>query len=542
MPTGPVGGRASSPAKRAGGHLARRIPKENVLANVPNILAAAQAALEAKNWEKAKEQIKMALALKPDDAKAAALGNEIDFAIALAAAQTAFEAKDWAKAKAQVKAAMALKPDDAKAVALGREINFSAALAAAQAAFEAKDWAKAKEQVKLALTLKPDEAKAVALGKEIDFSATLAAGDAALAAEEWDKAEAFMAAAQRMKPDDAKVVALAEKLKPTLVVTAAQNGKTVAGAPVMFGDQAGKTPARFNLERGKSYKVSVTLPGDGKKYALATTIVKCDRSGVFRFNGGTSGEQLMFIPAGCLAKKETGPEPYTSSRWAKAVVHEKTGMELVYIPAGTFVMGSPRTEPGRNVYETERQVTLTKGFYLGKSEVTQGQWEVIMGANPSSCKGAELPVENVSWSESQYFLRKLGPGARLPTEAEWESACRAGTTGPYAGTEDMDTLGWYLGNSEKTTHPVGQKLPNVWGLYDMHGNVWEWCSDWYEPQYPPGAVTDPPGSSSGSFRVCRGGSFNGSSKFCRSASRSCNAPSYRNLGLGFRVVLALPGE
>jgi len=221
-------------------------------------------------------------------------------------------------------------------------------------------------------------------------------------------------------------------------------------------------------------------------------------------------------------------------------------LEMVWIPPGTFTMGSPESEQGRDNDEKEHRVTLTKGFWMGKFEVTQEQWQAVMGNNPSEFKGAKLPVEQVSWDDCQSFLQNLnrvsGIGRRvslgqfrLPTEAEWEYACRAGRTVPYAG--DLAVMGWYDKISESKTHPGGQKQPNAWGLYDMHGNVWEWCQD-RGGDYPGCAVTDPEGALSGSFRVFRGGSWDFTAVGCRSANRLRYVPIYRYDDLGVRVVLA----
>jgi formylglycine-generating enzyme required for sulfatase activity len=226
-------------------------------------------------------------------------------------------------------------------------------------------------------------------------------------------------------------------------------------------------------------------------------------------------------------------------------------LEMAYIRPGTFTMGSPASESGRSDDEgPQTQVTLTKSYWLGKTEVTQAQWEALMGNNPSSFKGADRPVEQVSWNDAMQFCRKLTERERaagrlsesyeyaLPTEAQWEYACRAGTTGQYAGDGNLGDMGWYGGNSGNTTHPVGQKQPNAWGLYDMHGNVWEWCLDWYG-NYPGGSVRDPTGPSSGTNRVLRGGCWNIYAFYCRSAYRSRLVPGYRNNILGFRLALAL---
>ena len=210
-------------------------------------------------------------------------------------------------------------------------------------------------------------------------------------------------------------------------------------------------------------------------------------------------------------------------------------------------MGSPESDEGRNYWDTQHRVTLTKGFWLGKYEVTQAQWKRVMGSNPSNFQGffvsSERPVENVSWDDCQEFIRKVnaeaerqfGGEARLPTEAEWEYACRAGSTGAFAGTGDLYSMGWYRGNSGGKTHPVGQKRPNAWGFYDMHGNVCEWCNDWYG-DYPGGSVTDPAGAASGGLRVLRGGGWYGYARNCRSAIRYWNDPGDRGGHDGFRLA------
>ena len=211
-----------------------------------------------------------------------------------------------------------------------------------------------------------------------------------------------------------------------------------------------------------------------------------------------------------------------------------------WCPAGSFTMGSPETEVEREGDETQHRAKLTKGFWLLESEVTQSMWESVMGSNPSKGKGvgARYPVYSVSWNDSVEFCRKLsglsGERVQLPTEAQWEYACRAGSDGPYAGTGKLDEMGWYGGNSGVETHEVKGKEPNAWGLYDMHGNVWEWCSDWYG-DYPSGTVTDSEGPDSGPpDRVNRGGSWYSLAGLCRSANRSRNGPTYRNFNLGLR--------
>jgi len=215
-------------------------------------------------------------------------------------------------------------------------------------------------------------------------------------------------------------------------------------------------------------------------------------------------------------------------------------MEFVRIKAGKFTMGDKGDGPAH-------EVTISKDYWMQTTETTQGQWEAVMGKNPSFFKGADLPVETVSREECQEFLKKLnekakdqlkGKAAKLPTEAEWEYACRAGEKGKWCFGDDEKKLGdyaWYEKNSDHKTHPVGQKKANAWGLYDMHGNVWEWCEDWYE-KYPSEAVTDPTGPAKGESRCLRGGSWNDNGVDTRSADRYRYQPSLRFDNDGFRVA------
>ena len=222
-------------------------------------------------------------------------------------------------------------------------------------------------------------------------------------------------------------------------------------------------------------------------------------------------------------------------------------LELVWCPPGTFWMGSPTSEWGRDDNETRHKVTLTRGFWIGKYPVTMPQWVTLVACNLSwSYMDKDSPMTNVDWDDCKKFFRKLNskfPGRgqfRLPTEAEWEYACRAGTETEYAGTGVLREMGWYVRNSRGYIHSIGMKSPNDWGLHDMHGNVWEWCQDWYKEDYPPRDVVDPRGAASGTNRVLRGGCRCGSAENCRSAYRNYGAPSNRLDDLGFRVVRVLP--
>jgi formylglycine-generating enzyme required for sulfatase activity len=230
-------------------------------------------------------------------------------------------------------------------------------------------------------------------------------------------------------------------------------------------------------------------------------------------------------------------------------VAKATGITLVRISPGSFLMGSPHA--ASNGYTSDEQpqtkVALTEAYWLGATDVTQAQYESLMGNNPSSFKGPDLPVETVTWFEAIEFCQKLtkreqaegrlpkGYAYSLPTEAQWEYACRAGTTGAWYGK--LDGIAWFSANSDGTTHPVGEKKPNAWGLYDMVGNVSQWCLDWLG-RYPGGNAIDPPGPSSGSVHVKRGGSWGEDAYYCRSAFRGGDNPD--TLGhpeVGFRLAL-----
>ena len=215
-------------------------------------------------------------------------------------------------------------------------------------------------------------------------------------------------------------------------------------------------------------------------------------------------------------------------------------LEMVLVPAGKFKMGSPESEKGHSKAETQHEVTLTKPYYMGKYEVTQEQWESVMGKNPSDTKGARLPVTDVSWEECQEFIKKLNAktdgGYRLPTESEWEYACRAGTSTAYSYGDKLTRSDANIDGD--STKAVGSYKPNAFGLYDMHGNVFEWCNDCYA-NYPAGAVIDPKGPATGKSRVMRGGSYYWTASIARSFNRNLiftPTPSNGNDLLGFRLA------
>jgi formylglycine-generating enzyme required for sulfatase activity len=269
----------------------------------------------------------------------------------------------------------------------------------------------------------------------------------------------------------------------------------------------------------------------------------------------------------------TGPQYFYRIRAGRPLVptNESPGAIMVWISPGTFVMGSPTSEVGRYADETQHTVTLTHGFYMGKYEVTQGEYLALMGSNPSSWTGnLYRPVDHVNWFDATNYCGQLtqqeqaagrlpaGWVYRLPTESEWEYACRAGTTNAFnfgsaihggmanfsdyyeydAASGEIYVSNPTVPNLARTT-AVGSYEANAWGLYDMHGNAWEWCQDWYGT-YPIGSVTDPQGAASSSWRVARGGAYSSNGKFCRSARRSDSYAVGRSSDMGFRVVLA-PG-
>ena len=260
------------------------------------------------------------------------------------------------------------------------------------------------------------------------------------------------------------------------------------------------------------------------------------------------------------------PKPTIPSESQRPIINPM-GMKLVLIPSGEFVMGSPDSDPdAENDEKPPHRVRITRPFYLGAYEVTRRQYRAVTGTDPSSFKDSDdLPVDQVSWNDAVAFSNKLsemeglkpcyesggglrlgGDGYRLPTEAEWEYACRAGTTTRYSCGDEAARLGgfaWYRGNSERRTHPVGKKRPNAWGLYDMHGNVFEWCGDWYAEGYDRGSPgVDPAGPSKAEGRVVRGGGWGSlGTQSCRSASRLKDAPTKGYFNRGFRIARTLPG-
>ncbi|MBI4624575.1 MAG: SUMF1/EgtB/PvdO family nonheme iron enzyme [Verrucomicrobia bacterium] len=321
-----------------------------------------------------------------------------------------------------------------------------------------------------------------------------------------------------------------------------QAGKLQPALEVRKSDsERGLKPGRLTI-RAEPREIELTINGRAVRSEEITNGELTLPTGeslalVAAAKGYKSATRTLTLPANgrdtwvVALEKLRGPE--VGQRWTIPDLN----LELVPIAPGTFTMGE------RN---GAHQVTLTRPFWLGKTEITQREWQAVMGNNPSNFKGENLPVETVSWKEATEFCRKLtareraadrlpeGYAYTLPTEAQWEFACRAGTTGDYAG--DVDAMAWYAANSGNQTHAVGTKRANAWGLREMHGNVWEWCLDWYGA-YLGGSVRDPVGPSSGSDRVGRGGGWGDAAQTCRAAYRSRNVPGFCWLLLGFRLAL-----
>jgi len=404
------------------------------------------------------------------------------------------------------------------------------------------------------------------------YAAALSSAQAALSRRDSDSVAKHCEVALRYRPNDAEAQRLLEQVKPFLVVTSQPTGAQVLldGRPI--GTTSGGGLRHSDVERNRSYRVEVRLKGH---YAPSQEVrlAKFGRLPL-HFDLKESAlppgwEQAFVVPTGdrdqhgnpvvtrngSRTDVRTGM-PYevwlettvtrVTSGWLFTKATKPVRLEFVLVPVGQFMMGSPSGENYRSDDERQHQVRLTKPFYLAKYELTQAQYEAVAGKNPSRFKGARNPVEQVSWDDAVKFCERLssqaGGGLQLPTEAQWEYACRAGSTTAYCFGDSDSQLGghaWHGSNSGRKTHPVGQKSPNAWGLYDLHGNVWEWCQDWYG-DYPSGGVTDPTGAPRGSYRVDRGGGFIGGADDCRSAFRGGYVPGIRRSILGFRPSRSLP--
>ena len=305
------------------------------------------------------------------------------------------------------------------------------------------------------------------------------------------------------------------------------------------GKKLGQSPRVFNGLLVGNHQVEVRKDG----YAT-------DRKTI-SISEGQTASITGTLASNAVASSNTSGYSSSSSSMASGSnaisipVKDGISIDMVKVEAGTFMMGA--TSEMKDPYSDEKpvhQVTLTNDYYMGKYEVTQALWQAVMGSNPSNFKGDNLPVETVNWNDCQEFISKLnsltGRKFRLPTEAEWEYAARGGKKSrgyQYSGSRKISDVAWYEGNSRSKTHPVGRKQANELGIYDMSGNVWEWCSDWYG-SYSSSSQTNPMGSDSGAKRVRRGGSWCYIARICRSSYRYGDAPDCRGLYLGLRLALS----
>ena len=302
------------------------------------------------------------------------------------------------------------------------------------------------------------------------------------------------------------------------------------------GVKVGQSPRVFNGVLVGNHNVEIRKSG----YATSRQTVTISEgqtasiSGSLTSTASTSGTNV-------LSSSSSSPSGNTIT----IPVKNGISIEMVKVEAGSFNMGAtPEMQVPYEVEKPVHRVTLTNNYYIGKYEVTQALWKIVMGSNPSNFKGDNLPVENVSWNNCQKFISKLnkltGKSFRLPTEAEWEFAARGGNKSRgylYSGSNAIGDVAWYEGNSSFMTHAVGTKQPNELGIYDMTGNVWEWCQDWYD-SYSSSPQTNPTGAVSGSYRVDRGGSWNCLARSCRASCRDRCTPDYRNNSCGLRLVLS----
>lgn len=304
--------------------------------------------------------------------------------------------------------------------------------------------------------------------------------------------------------------------KASLVIS---NDDDINDEDELYSILAGACEVQSQLENFRKVEVSEKMKSLVKRYREEVAEAKAKAEEVYKkFPGSRAGEVRVWQIAPGVT------------------------MTFCWCPPGDFMMGSPPTEADRGSNEEQVKVTLSKGFWMGKTEVTQAQWQAVMGSNPSHFKGKNLPVESVSWNDAQEFLQKIdsvlaasdGWKTTLPTESQWEYAARAGESWIYSGGNNLYEVAWHCNNSGAKTNPVGMKKSNAWGIQDMSGNVMEWCRDWYDEILAGGL--DPTGASSGAYRVVRGGSWVSDADGYRVAYRNGSSPANSVISIGFRVV------
>ena len=324
------------------------------------------------------------------------------------------------------------------------------------------------------------------------------------------------------------------KPKPTTGIISITS--TPSGAVVKIGGKyMGETP--LTLEKQKAGTYSITFSAEGYESQTKSVTVTAGKTATCSATLKRKQTQQAVTPT-------PTPSPTPSSASSQTFTVNGVSFKMIRVEGGTFTMGAT-SEQGSDAYNDEKpthRVTLST-YYMGETEVTQALWQAVMGSNPSNFQGANRPVEKVTWDDCKTFISKLnsltGKNFRLPTEAEWEYAARGGNRSngyKYSGSNALGNVAWYDDNSGGETHPVKTKSPNELGLYDMSGNVREWCQDRYGT-YESGAQTNPMGPSSGSLRVCRGGGWSNDAGGCRVSYRSYNAPGDRLSDLGLRLAL-----
>ena len=304
------------------------------------------------------------------------------------------------------------------------------------------------------------------------------------------------------------------------------------------GKKLGQSPRVFNGLLVGNHQVEVRKDG----YATDRKTISISEGQTASITGILASNAVASSSSNTSGYSSSSSSMSSGSNTISIPVKNGISIEMVKVEAGTFMMGA--TSEMKDPYDWEKpvhQVTLTNDYYMGKYEVTQALWQAVMGNNPSRFKGENLPVETVNWNECQEFITKLnsmtGRKFRLPTEAEWEYSARGGKKSrgyQYSGSSYISDVAWYDGGSK--THPVGTKQANELGIYDMSGNVWEWCSDWYS-SYSSSSQTNPTGSDSGSRRVDRGGGWGNGARRCRLSCRNYDTPDYRDCFLGLRLAL-----
>ena len=341
----------------------------------------------------------------------------------------------------------------------------------------------------------------------------------------------------------------------TLLGNSQQQAQQTQTLSIRYSPSSATVLVDNKMVKGKNGVAQTTLPVGQHSFVVACDGYESEEGTVKLKVSAPSNLQITLtkeataiqstVSQPTVAQKPVAQTPVTNANHISIPIKDGISIDMVRVEAGTFTMGATAEMKNPWIYEKPvHQVTLTNDYYIGKYEVTQGLWQAVMGNNPSNFKGDNLPVENVSWDDCQDFLSKLnlitGKTFRLPTEAEWEYAARGGNKSrgyQYSGSNNLSDVAWYRVNSGDKTHAVGTKQPDELGIYDMSGNVLEWCQDWFD-DYSSSSQTNPTGANSGFCRVGRGGEWNGDGVCCRSSFRNYITPDSHYVYLGLRLVLS----